>query len=97
MGSEEPDVADTDKFSATEVLPRKTRRPFYKDPLSIIGWGIAFGSIVGYWFYFVRPHVPAPGERVARITAVVGEVRLKPNEREVWNPATLQAAQLLGL
>ena len=96
MGSEEPDVADTDQFSATEVLPQKTRRPFYKDPLSIMGWGIALGAIVAYWAYFVRPHVPEPGEQVARITALAGEVRLKPNEREIWNAATLQDSLHVG-
>ncbi len=90
MGSEEPDVAETDQFMATEVLPRKTRKPFYKDPLSILGWGIALASIVAYWFYFVRQHVPEPGEQVARITALAGEVRVKPNEREAWNDAKLQ-------
>ena len=96
MGSEEPDVADTDQFSATEVLPQKTRRPFYKDPLSILGWGIALCAIIGYWYYFVKPHVPEPGEQVARITALAGEVRLKANEQEVWNAAMLQDTLHVG-
>jgi len=77
-------------------LPQKTRRPFYKDPLSILGWGIALGAIIGYWYYFVKPHVPEPGEQVARITALAGEVRLKPNEQEIWNPARLQDALHVG-
>jgi hypothetical protein len=89
MAEEEPDVPDTDRFTATEVLPSKTRKPFWKDPLSIIGWGIALGSIVAYWYFFVRQHVPKPGEQVARITAVAGTVRVKPNEQEIWDDATL--------
>ena len=96
MGSEEPDVAETDQFMATEVLPRKTRKPFYKDPLSILGWGIALASIVAYWYYFVRQHVPEPGEQVARITALAGEVRVKPNELEAWNDAKLQDPLSVG-
>ena len=87
---EEPDVPNTDRFKATEVLPRKTRKPFWKDPLSIIGWGIALGSIVAYWYFFVRQHVPKAGEQVARITSVAGKVRVKPNEQEIWSDATLQ-------
>lgn len=95
---EEPDVeeyddvegTDTDQFEATEILPRKVRKPFYKDPLSILGWGIAAISIGAYWYYFVKPHVPEPGEEVARITALAGDVRVKPNAQEVWNDASLQ-------
>jgi hypothetical protein len=91
MADEEPDVpTDTDRFTETEVLPpRKARKPFYKDPLSILGWGIALAAVVSYWYYFVREHVPKPGEQVARITAVEGRVRVKPNEVEIWNDARL--------
>jgi hypothetical protein len=91
MADEEPDVdgPETDEFGATEVLPRKTRKPFYKDPLSILGWGIAAAAIVAYWYYFIRVHVPEPGEQVARITSVEGRVRVKPNDVEVWNDAEL--------
>ena len=90
MAEEEPDVPNTDRFTATEVMPSKTRKPFWKDPLSIIGWGIALGSIVAYWYFFVRQHVPEAGEQVARITSVAGTVRVKPNEQEVWKDAVLQ-------
>jgi hypothetical protein len=90
MAEEEPDVPNTDRFMATEVSPRKTRRPFYKDPLSILGWGIALASIVAYWYFFVREYVPEPGEQVARITGLAGTVRVKPNAQEIWNNATLQ-------
>jgi len=96
MAEEDPDVQETEQFSATEVLPRKTRKPFWKDPLSILGWGIALGSIVAYWYFFVRQHVPKSGEQVARITGLAGTVRLKPNEREVWNDAALQDALHVG-
>ena len=69
MASEEPAVPETEEFPATEVVPRKPRKPFYKDPLSIIGWGMALASVVAYWYFFVRQHVPKPGEQVARVTA----------------------------
>jgi hypothetical protein len=98
MAEEEPDVdgPGTDEFGATEVLPGKTRKPFYKDPLSILGWGVAVAAIVAYWYYFVRVHVPEAGELVARITAVEGRVRVKPNEVEVWNDAKLSEPLHVG-
>ena len=83
MASEEPVDPDTEVLSATEVA-RPPRRPFYKDPLSIIGWGIALASIVAYWYFFVRKPVPKPGQQIARLTAVEGKVKVKPNEQEAW-------------
>jgi len=96
MADDEPDVPETDEFGATGVLPRKTRKAFYKDPLSILGWGIAVAAIVAYWYYFVKVHVPEPGEQVARFTAVEGRVRVKPNEIEVWNDAKLSELLHVG-
>ena len=58
MATEEPAVPETEEFPPTEVAPRKVRRPFYKDPLSIIGWGLALASIILYWYFFVRKHIP---------------------------------------
>jgi len=78
----------TQAFASTEIV-HPPRKPFYKDPLSIIGWGIALASIVAYWYYFVRKPVPKPGQEIARITAVEGKVKVKPNETEAWNPAKL--------
>ncbi|OFV88936.1 MAG: hypothetical protein A2V74_11580 [Acidobacteria bacterium RBG_16_70_10] len=78
----------TQALASTEIV-RPPRKPFYKDPLSIIGWGIALASIVAYWYYFVRKPVPRPGQEIARITAVEGKVKVKPNETEAWNPAKL--------
>lgn len=75
---------DTGAFPETEVSVRPPRRPFYKDPLSILGWGIAFASVVAYWFFFVRKPVPKPGQQIARFTAVEGRVKLKPNAKEAW-------------
>lgn len=89
MASEEAVEAETEVLSATEAIPRPRRRPFYKDPLSIIGWGIALASIVLYWFYFVRRPVPKPGQQVARLTAVEGKVKVKPNAKERWGEARL--------
>ncbi len=88
MASEEPVDSDTEVLSATEVV-RPPRRPFYKDPLSIIGWGIALASVVAYWYFFVRKPVPKPGQQIARLTAVEGKVKVKPNEKEAWGDARL--------
>jgi hypothetical protein len=88
MASEEPVDTDTEILAATEVA-RPRRKPFYKDPLSIIGWGIALASIVAYWYFFVRKPVPKPGQQIARLTAVEGKVKVKPNEREAWGDARL--------
>jgi hypothetical protein len=71
-------------------------KPFYKDPPSIIGWGVALASVIAYWYFFVRKDVPKPGEQVARVTAVVGRVRVKPNDLEAWNDARLQDALHVG-
>jgi hypothetical protein len=65
-------------------------RPFYKDPLSILGWGIALASIVAYWYFFVRKPVPGPGQQIARLTAVEGRVKVKPHRKETWGDARLQ-------
>jgi hypothetical protein len=88
MASEEPVDSDTEILAATEVA-RPRRKPFYKDPLSIIGWGIALASIVAYWYFFVRKPVPKPGQQIARLTAVEGKVKVKPNEEEAWGDARL--------
>lgn len=88
MVSEEPVDSDTEILAATEVA-RPRRKPFYKDPLSIIGWGIALASIVAYWYFFVRKPVPKPGQQIARLTAVEGKVKVKPNEQEAWGEARL--------
>ncbi len=88
MATEEPVDSDTEILAATEVV-RPRRKPFYKDPLSIIGWGIALASIVAYWYFFVRKPVPKPGQQIARLTAVEGKVKVKPNEQEAWGDARL--------
>ncbi|HEY7921624.1 MAG TPA: hypothetical protein VII62_00495 [Vicinamibacteria bacterium] len=82
----------TEVLSATEfVKPR--RKPFHKDPLSLIGWGIALASILAYWYFFVRKPVPKPGQQIARLTAVDGKVKVKPNAMDGWSDAPL-ATQL---
>ncbi|HSD29673.1 MAG TPA: hypothetical protein VLL75_20380 [Vicinamibacteria bacterium] len=88
MAIEEAVASDTEILAATEVA-RPRRKPFYKDPLSLIGWGIALASIVAYWYFFVRKPVAKPGQQIARLTAVEGKVRLKPNEEEAWTEARL--------
>jgi len=82
----------TEVLSATEfVKPR--RKPFHKDPLSLIGWGIALASILAYWYFFVRKPLPKPGQQIARLTAVDGKVKVKPNAMDAWSDAPL-ATQL---
>jgi hypothetical protein len=88
MASEAPVAPDTEILAATQVT-RPPRPPFYKDPFSIIGWGIALGSIVAYWYFFVRKPAPKPGQQIARLTAVEGAVKVKPNAREAWESARL--------
>jgi hypothetical protein len=88
MAIEEPVDSDTEILAATEVA-RPRRKPFYKDPLSLLGWGIALASIVAYWYFFVRKPVAKPGQQIARLTAVEGKVKLKPNEQEAWTDARL--------
>jgi hypothetical protein len=88
MASVEPVAPDTEILAATAVA-RPPRKPFYKDPLSIIGWGIALASIVAYWYFFVRKPVPKPGQQIARITGIEGKVKVKPNAKEAWGNARL--------
>lgn len=88
MASEEPVAPDTEILAATEVT-RPPRKPFYKDPLSIIGWGIALASIVAYWYFFVRKPVPKPGQQIARLTGVEGKVKVKANAMDAWANARL--------
>ncbi len=85
---DDTESSETDVLSATE-FSRPTRRPFYKDPLSIIGWGIAVASIVAYWYFFVRKPVPKPGQQIARLTGVEGKVKVKPNAKEGWGEVRL--------
>jgi hypothetical protein len=85
---DDTDASGTDVLSATE-FSRPLRKPFYKDPLSIIGWGIALASIVLYWYFFVRKPVPKPGQQIARLTGVEGKVKVKPNAKEAWGEAGL--------
>jgi hypothetical protein len=86
---------ETDVLSATEFT-RPPRTPFYKDPLSIIGWGIALASIVTYWYFFERKPVPKPGQQIARLTGVEGKVKVKPNAKEAWGEAGLSAQLHVG-
>lgn len=85
---DETEASETDVLSATEFT-RPPRKPFYKDPLSIIGWGIALASIVAYWYFFVRKPVPKPGQQIARLTGVEGKVKVKPNAGEAWAEVAL--------
>ena len=85
---DDTEASETDVLSATE-FSRPARKPFYRDPLSIIGWGIALASIVAYWYFFVRKPVPKPGQQIARLTGVEGKVKVKPNAQEAWGEVGL--------
>ncbi len=92
---DDTEAGETDVLSATEFT-KPVRRPFYKDPLSIIGWGIALASIVAYWYFFVRKPVPKPGQQIARLTGVEGKVKVKPNEKDAWTDVGLAATLHVG-
>ena len=85
---EEAGTSEADALSASEPA-RPPRLPFHRDPLSLIGWGIAVAAIVAYWYFFVRTPLPKPGQQIARLTAVEGKVRIKPNAKDAWNEAAL--------
>ena len=87
--------AESDELCATDSA-RPPRRPIYKDPLSILSWSIALASIVAYWYFFVRKPVPKPGEQIARLTAVEGKVKVKPNAQEAWGDAGLSSQLHVG-
>ncbi len=95
MASEQPVGA-----GAASSLSRAARtgeppeaRPFYADPLRLAGWAITLLALAAYWWLFVRRPAPAPGQTIARLTAVEGRVRVKANAREAWAEARL--AELL--
>jgi hypothetical protein len=92
MASDEPAVDDAVSGAgapSASGLKKPRRSPFYKDPLSIAGWGVALLAILAYWYFFARKPVPMPGQQIARLTAVEGRVRVKPNAKEAWGEAAL--------
>ena len=92
MASDEPAVDDAVSGAGAPspaAHKKPPRAPFYKDPLSIAGWGVALVAIVAYWYFFARQPVPKPGQQIARLTAVAGRVRVKPNAKEAWGEAAL--------
>ena len=75
---------------------RPESRPFYADPLRLAGWGITVLALAAYWWLFVRRPAPAPGQPIARLTAVEGRVRVKPNARDAWVEARLSGLLHVG-
>jgi hypothetical protein len=59
---------------------------------TLIGLAVALAAIAAYFVFFIRSPAPAPAA-VARLTAVEGNVRVKPVERGQWTQA--QPAQPL--
>jgi hypothetical protein len=92
----EPIAQENEAVPETEAVPRPPRRPFYKDPLSILSWSIALASVIAYWYFFVRKPVPKPGQQIARLTAVEGAVKLKPTASQGWNDARLSDLLRVG-
>lgn len=86
MASEQPVGA-----GAPRPLPRASRgapavdsRPFWLDPLRLLGWGVALVALATYWWLFGRTAAPPPGSPNARLTGVVGSVRVRPHAQEAW-------------
>jgi hypothetical protein len=92
----DPIAQENEVLPETPVPRRPPRPPFYKDPLSIISWSIALASIVAYWYLFVRQPVPRPGQQVARLSAVEGAVKVKPNASQGWKDAHLSDLLRVG-
>lgn len=96
MTSEKAAVVEAEELPAAEGATRRSRRPVYKDPLSALAWGVALASALACWYTFVRQHIPEPGERVARVTALVGSVRVKPGALEVWSDLEFEDSLHVG-
>jgi FecR protein len=96
MAGEESVAPETQGFSAAEIVAGTPRKPFYEDPLSLVGWGLALAAVLAYWYFFVRKPAPKPGQEVAEITALEGNVRLKLNTSEAWEEARRQARLHVG-
>jgi hypothetical protein len=75
---------------------RRRRPPFYRDPLSLLGWSVALASLLAYWFFFVRQPAVRPGQPIARVTAVVGTVTVKPNAGAAWLDVKLSDVLRVG-
>jgi hypothetical protein len=65
-------------------VPRRRRPPFYRDPLSLLGWSIALLALVAYWLFFARQPVARPGDPIARVTAVAGTVKVQSGPGAAW-------------
>jgi hypothetical protein len=70
-----------------EPIPDLSRRPFYRDPLSVAGWLVALAALGSYWYIFFHRPTPRLGDEVARLTALLGDVMRKPVAQDSWAPA----------
>jgi hypothetical protein len=77
-------------------VPRRGRRPFYRDPLSLLGWSVALAALLAYWFLFVRQPVARPGQPIARVTGVAGTVKVKPIAGAAWLDVKLSDVLRVG-
>jgi len=74
----------------------RRRPPFYRDPLSLLGWSVAFAALLAYWYFFVRQPVARTGQPIARVTAVAGSVKVKPNAGAAWLDVKLSDVLRVG-
>jgi len=96
MASDQPVGAGAATSLGRPARGRPEARPFYADPLRLAGWGLSVLALAAYWWLFVRRPEPAPGQPIARLTAVEGRVRVKPNARDAWIEARLSGLLHVG-
>jgi len=68
---------------ADEAAARATRSPSWGKLPTIVGLIVALAAVAAYFLFFLKPQ-PPKGGTVARLTAVEGNVRVKPVGRTGW-------------
>jgi hypothetical protein len=96
MASARSIAPDAEPAPDAPLVARPPRRPPHRDPLSLLGAGLALASLLGFWYLFVRRPAPRPGDAVAHLSAVVGRVKLRAVEQEAWRPARVPERLRVG-
>lgn len=89
-------AAADSEVSPPEAAPPPSRVPVYRDPRSLLGWGLALLALVAYWYFFVRRPAPKPGQAIARLTALEGRVKLRSGVDERWREARVSERLHVG-